>query len=132
VIGIDANVLVRYLAHDDPVQTPMAIRLFERRLSASEPGHLSIVTLAEALWVLARRFRATPAELIEILQQLLSDPRLVVQHERAAWLAVEAAQEHGVDLADALIAFLNDEAGCVHTLTFDHRAARLPAMKLLQ
>lgn len=132
MIGIDTNVLVRYIAQDDPAQAPIATRLFERRLSAAEPGHISIVTLAEAMWVLGSRFKARPAELIEIMQQLLADPRLVVQHERAAWLAVEAAEEQGADIADALIAFLNDEAGCSHTLTFDVRAARLPRMKLLQ
>jgi predicted nucleic-acid-binding protein len=50
MIGLDTNVVVRYLAQDDPVQSPKATELIERRLRAENPGFVSIVAMAETAW----------------------------------------------------------------------------------
>jgi predicted nucleic-acid-binding protein len=41
MIGLDTNVLVRYIAQDDPVQSPKAMRLIES-LAADDPGYVSL------------------------------------------------------------------------------------------
>jgi len=41
MIGVDTNVLVRYMAQDDPIQSKMATDLIERRLTESDPGFIS-------------------------------------------------------------------------------------------
>ena len=55
LIGLDTNVLVRYLAQDDRVQAARAVRLVERELSQRQPGYISLVVLVETCWVLKRR-----------------------------------------------------------------------------
>jgi predicted nucleic-acid-binding protein len=52
MIGLDTNILVRYLAQDDPVQSAQATHIMERRLTEARPGFISLVTMAETVWVL--------------------------------------------------------------------------------
>jgi predicted nucleic-acid-binding protein len=59
VIGLDTNVIVRYLAQDDARQAAVATRLIEGSLTAEARGFISIVTLAEVVWVMASNYRAT-------------------------------------------------------------------------
>jgi predicted nucleic-acid-binding protein len=131
VIGIDTNVLVRYLAQDDPRQSPLVTRFIEQQLSRSNPGHVSLVALAETVWVLGSRYGVRKADLITAIATLASDGRFVVQHERAVWLALEACENGELDLADALVCYVDREQGCLHTFTLDKKAARHAAFALL-
>jgi predicted nucleic-acid-binding protein len=45
MIAPDTNVLLRYLAQDDPKQSPRATEIMERRLTEQEPGFVSLVTI---------------------------------------------------------------------------------------
>jgi len=54
MIGLDTNILVRYLAQDDPIQSPKATEIIERRLTEETPGFVSIVAMIETVWVLDR------------------------------------------------------------------------------
>lgn len=130
MIGIDTNVLLRYLAQDDPRQSAVASR-FIKSLRPDAQGHIALLTVAELVWVLKSRYRATAAELSGTLVQLLSDDRFVVQGRQALWLALDIVERSSVDLADALIAFVNLEQGCSHTVTFDRGALRIPGMALI-
>lgn len=58
MIGLDTNVLVRYFTHDDPRQTPIALRLVDEQLDRHRPGHVCIATLAELVWVLRSGYGA--------------------------------------------------------------------------
>jgi predicted nucleic-acid-binding protein len=49
MIGLDTNILVRYLAQDDPVQSPKARELIEQQLTEENPGFLSVVVMAETV-----------------------------------------------------------------------------------
>ena len=132
MIGVDTNVLLRYLTQDDATQSAVASRFIEYQLSSTTPGHVSLVTLAELAGVLGSRFRATAAEIVDMVSQLASDGRFVLQDDHAVWLAIEAVESLGVDLPGALISFVNREHRCTHTVTFDQRAARIPGMTLLR
>ena len=52
MIGLDTNVVVRYLTQHDPKQASIATRLMEKTLSSDDPGFISLVVLAEVVWVL--------------------------------------------------------------------------------
>ena len=52
MIGLDSNILVRYFTQDDPVQAALATEVMEQRLSEAEPGFISVVAMAETVWVL--------------------------------------------------------------------------------
>ena len=131
MIGVDTNVLVRYLAQDDPVQSRRATRLFERELSEREPGYIGIVVLVETCWVLKRLYGATPAEIRATVRDLLDARQLAVEQRVAVAQALVRLSDGAGDLADALIAELAVAAGCGSVVTFDRNAARL-GMALLR
>jgi len=135
MIGLDTNVLVRYLTQDDPVQSHKANEIIERRLTPANPGFLSVVTMAETVWVLERAYGLTAQEIAAAVERILQVEVLVVENEQEVFAATVALgamalkQGQGA-FADALIAELGARAGCTHTLTFDKKALRLPAFRL--
>jgi len=135
MIGLDTNVLVRYLTQDDPVQSLKANEIIERRLTPANPGFLSVVTMAETVWVLERAYGLTAQEIAAAVERILQVEVLVVENEQEVFAATVALgamalkQGQGA-FADALIAELGARAGCTHTLTFDKKALRLPAFRL--
>jgi len=38
MIGLDTNILVRFLTQDDPIQSPRATEIIERRLTEENPA----------------------------------------------------------------------------------------------
>jgi predicted nucleic-acid-binding protein len=130
MIGLDTNILVRYLAQDDPVQSTKATEIVERRLSLANPGFVSIVTMAEAVWVLGRAYLLTDREIAAAIERILQVEVLVVENEQEVFAAVVALKQRRGAFADALIAELAARAGCTHTLTFDKKAVRLLGFKL--
>lgn len=130
MIGLDTNVLVRYLAQDDPVQSARATEIIEERLSAQEPGFISVVAMAETAWVLERAYHLSAAEIATAIERMLQAEPLVVEREQEVFTAMMALREGLGTFADALIGALGAIAGCSTTLTFDRRALRLPGFTL--
>lgn len=131
MVGLDTNVLVRYLTQDDPAQAARATRLIERQLSETNPGYVGVVVLAETGWVLQRLYRATPNELHGAIADLLDARQLVVENRAAVARALAAYKAGGVDFADALIAQCAKAAGCDKVVSFD-RGAVSAGMELLR
>ncbi|MFA7239920.1 MAG: type II toxin-antitoxin system VapC family toxin [Sulfuricellaceae bacterium] len=131
MIGLDTNVLVRYLAQDDPKQSPKATRLMES-FTADEPGYISIVSVVELVWVLTGCYGSTKAELCEVLETLLRAKGIVVAHADTVWKALRLFKEGKADFADCLLERFANEAGCSHTTTFDRDAAKHCGMRLFE
>jgi predicted nucleic-acid-binding protein len=129
MIGLDTNVVLRYLLQDDPEQTPLTNRLFERQLSEANPGFINLAAVLEIVWVLRSLFKQTPAQIATHLEDLLTSDFLDVQNEQQVFEAAFALRRGTGEFEDALIGALNSCSGCAHTLTFDRRAARLPYFK---
>jgi predicted nucleic-acid-binding protein len=130
MIGLDTNILVRYLAQDDPVQSPQATDLIERRLTEDDPGFISVVAMVETVWVLDRAYGLADLEIAAAIERTLQADVLVVEHEQDVFAAMIALKEGYGSFADALIGALGARAGCSRTLTFDQKAARLPGFAL--
>ena len=131
MIGLDTNVLVRYLAQDDPKQSPKATRLIEA-LTVDAPGYISLVSVVELVWVLTDCYASTKSELCEVLETLLRTKGLVVAHADTVWKALRLFKESKADFADCLIERSGSEAGCSHTTTFDRDAAKHCGMRLIE
>lgn len=131
MIGLDANVLVRYLAQDDPAQSAMASDLIEQRLTARNPGFISVVAMVETAWVLARAYRLPNKEVAAAIERVLQADGFVVENEQAVFSAMIALKEARGSFADALIGTLGTAAGCTCTVTFDRKASQLAEFKLL-
>jgi predicted nucleic-acid-binding protein len=124
MIGLDTNVLLRYLAQDDPKQSPRATEIIERRLTEQDPGFVSLVTVLEVVWVLKSLFKRTRQEIANDLEMLLAADTLEVQNEQEVYLAVVALRNGSGSFEDALIGSLGVWRGCSATLTFDEDAAK--------
>jgi predicted nucleic-acid-binding protein len=130
MIGLDTNVLVRYFTQDDPVQSPKAVEIVERWLTPEEPGFISVVALAETVWVLARGYGLDRSALASIVERLLRADTLVIENEPEVHAAMTALQDETGEFADALIGALCARAGCSRILTFDRGASRLPGFEM--
>ena len=124
MIGLDTNVLVRYIAQDDPAQSARATAFVERECSPSSPGFVALVVLVEVVWVCERCYAATRVEIAEILRTILSSKQLVVQDAETAWQALRLFESTKADFADALIERTAKAAGCERVVTFDKHAAQ--------
>jgi predicted nucleic-acid-binding protein len=131
VIGLDTNILVRYLAQDDPVQSPKATELIERRLTGDDPGFVSVVTMVETVWVLDRAYGLADDEIAAAVERTLQADILVVENEQEVFSAMIALRAGRGSFADALIGALGARAGCSRTLSFDRKASRLPGFELV-
>jgi len=129
LIGLDANLLVRYFAQDDPVQSPIAIEVLERRLTEEEPGFVSIVATTETVWALKRGYRLKNEAIAAVVETMLQTVSLVVESEREVFLALTALRDGRGEFADALIGALCAKAGCSRILSFDGGALRLPGFE---
>lgn len=134
MIGLDTNVLARYLAQDDAAQAALATRLIETELSIHQPGFISLVVIAELCWVLSRLYGASMDELIEMLEDLLNTPQFQVERREVVQTAIRRFKTVGkrkTGVVDALIAQIAESEGCIRTVTFDRAAARGAGMTLL-
>ncbi len=130
MLGLDTNVLVRYLTQDDPIQSLKATEIIERRLTEGNPGFVSIVAMVETVWVLDRAYNLAAHEIAAAVEGMLQADVLVVEYEQEVFTAMIALKEGQGSFADAIIAALGAKAGCSCTLTFDHKALRLPGFEL--
>ena len=130
MIGLDTNVLIRYVAQDDPKQSPKATRLIES-LTIDAPGYVSVVSVVELVWVLIGAYTSTKTEICEVLETLLRTKEIVVADADIVWKALRLFKEGKADFADCLIERSAQEAGCGYTATFDRDAAQHCGMQLI-
>ena len=126
MIGLDSNILVRYLTGDDPTQSTRSEQLIDEALAANEILYLNHVVMCETVWVLARAYGYARPELAVVLEKLLRGAQFEFEGKDALWLALREYGHSGADFADCLIGVKNTDAGCRTTWTFDDRAGRLP------
>ncbi|GAC1307777.1 MAG: PIN domain-containing protein [Vulcanimicrobiaceae bacterium] len=124
MIGLDTNVIVRYLTQDDRVQSALATEVFERRLTQAIPGFISVVALVETCWVLERIYDASSSDIVRAIEGLLGSDTIVVDREAEVYVAAVAVANGAGSFADVLIAQIGVRAGCSTTVTFDRAAAR--------
>ena len=130
MIGLDTNILVRYLTHDDPTQTATAKKVMNS-LSDDSPGFLSLIVIAELVWVLAISYRYGKHEIEQILETLLRSKELIIERAEVAAQALRAFSAGRADFADYLIERCAHAAECEYTVTFDQKAARVAGMRFL-
>jgi predicted nucleic-acid-binding protein len=130
MIGLDTNILVRFLTQDDPLQSPKATEIIEQRLTEEDPGFVSIVAMVETVWVLERAYRLPAHEIAAAVERMLQTDVLVIENEQEVFTAMIALKQGQVSFADSVIAALGARAGSSYTLTFDRTAARSRGFKL--
>ena len=128
--GLDANVLIRFVTQDDPVQSPKADAIMNS-LTAQEPGWISLTALAELIWVMSQKFRASRQRIDTLVEGLLAREEIVLEQSDLVRKAINQYRVGSADFSDYLIALAAQDARCKGTLTFDHKAARTAGMTLV-
>ena len=131
MIGLDTNVLVRYIVEDDLAQAELSRIVIEDRCSDEDPGFVSLIVLCELVWVLQRAYNCSRSQVGEVLMNLLLTETLQIEHHDIAWQAYHDYGDGSADYADCLISRLNLATGCSTTFTFDKKAAKLPKNTIL-
>jgi predicted nucleic-acid-binding protein len=128
--GLDTNILVRYLTEDEPVQTIAAGRVMDS-FSPDSPGFISLIVLAELVWVLESFYRFTKKEIEQVLETLLRSQELVLERAEIVSQALRIFRGSRADFAACLIERCGHAADCERTVTFDQKAAAGTGMRLL-
>lgn len=123
MIGLDTNVLVRYIMQDDAKQSALATRLVES-LSAESPGFVPLVSVVELAWVLSSAYELDRTQLVEAFEALLRTKEIVVDRAETVWKALRVFQSANADFADCVIERSASAAGCERTMTFDRGAVK--------
>jgi predicted nucleic-acid-binding protein len=130
VIGLDTNIVVRYLTQDDPEQATAAVQVLDS-LRPDSPGFLSLIVIVEVVWVLEGGYRFKKREIEQVLETLLRSRELVVERAEIVWQALRQFRISRSDFADCLIERSGHAADCEYTVTFDKDAAAA-GMQLLR
>ena len=128
MIGIDTNVLVRYLVRDDPAQFERARRRIRREVEQAEPVLISLVVVLETEWVLRSRYSVSKTDMLSTWSALLDAADVAFEDEACLEECLYLWKDSNADFADCLISARYRRLGCSATATFDSRALKLPGV----
>jgi len=131
VIGLDTNVIVRYIVQDDAIQSKKATTLFES-LSSETPGFITTVAIIELVWVLQGCYGSTRGEIAEVLDRLTRTKNIIIEQHASVRQALQTFTNSKADFSDCLIERFSHAAHCEYTVTFDRGASKYTGMRLLE
>ena len=112
MLGVDTNVLVRFLVRDDEAQFEKARKLIKREVAAGSRVFVSQLVLLETEWVLRSRYSLPKNLIIEAISGLLDAADVRFEDEPAIEEALFIWKDTTADFADCLIGAQNRRLGC--------------------
>jgi predicted nucleic-acid-binding protein len=131
MIGLDTNVLVRYIMQDDRKQAAQATRLIES-LTAASPGYITVVSVIELVWVLGSAFALSREQVAAVLADLMVIDVFKLERVAVVAAAWRMFRDGKADFADCVIERSSTHGGCERTMTFDRAAAKTAGMVLIK
>ncbi len=131
MIGLDTNVLVRYLTHDDPAQYARAAAMIDASTDRGEQLVVNTAVLCELVWVLGTAYRYSREEIAKALEQIFATAQFEVERLDEARQALGDFRSTKADFSDALIGRINRSLGAEHTVTFDRDLKAVETFRLL-
>ena len=119
MIGLDTNVLVRYLTQDEPSQARKATRVIEEGAQEDSALFITAVVMCELVWVLESAYGYGRDQVAPVLEQILRTRQFCFEEKDLLWQALTDFRAGRGDFSDYLIGRVGTRAGCDHTLTFD-------------
>ncbi len=127
MIGLDTNVLVRFLVEDDDEQTAKASALIENAIAKNSTLFISDIVLCETVWVLSSRYRFSRQEIASVLRRLCEVDHLSFAPTSRCVHALVAYAAGKGDFADYMIREQCIAAGCSAVATFDQALLKDPS-----
>jgi predicted nucleic-acid-binding protein len=128
LIALDTNVLARYIAQDDPVQSRKAGHVIEE-LTAENRAFIPMVVLCELVWVLRATYKTSRIKCAAVLGYLLTASVFEVECRERCRRFLRSYAEGNADFCDHLIRETAMAAGCSAVLTFDKAALKSPGFE---
>jgi len=122
MIGIDTNILVRYLTQDDTEQAKAVEQLFNKYATAPQSVFINNIVLCELIWVLERGYKYSKEDITKVIKHILSTKEFNFENQELLWLSLNQYSQKKLDFSDALIGEINKSFGCTNTFTFDKAA----------
>jgi predicted nucleic-acid-binding protein len=122
MIGIDTNILVRYLTQDDAEQAKVVEHLFNSYAIAPQSIFINNIVVCELIWVLERGYKYDKESITKVIKHILSTKEFNFENQELLWLALNQYSQKKLDFSDALIGEINKCTGCTNTFTFDKAA----------
>jgi predicted nucleic-acid-binding protein len=118
--AIDTNVLVRLLTRDEPDQAAAADAFVQ------SGAWVSVLALAEALWVLAAVYDRDASQVMRAVEMLLNHQQLTLQEPEAVAAALATFRRRpALGFSDCLLIELARKAGHLPLGTFDRELAKV-------
>jgi len=119
MVGLDTNVLVRFLTQDDPSQSRKASSEIEGAADRGAALFVTNVVLCELVWVLEDAYGYSRRRIQKVLDSILRSAQLEFENKETIWLAFGDYSDGKADFSDYLVGRVGAQAGCAETLTFD-------------
>ncbi|MBD2605712.1 type II toxin-antitoxin system VapC family toxin [Scytonema hofmannii FACHB-248] len=128
MIGVDTNILVRYLTKDDEQQWQKAVEIIE----GGEQCFIANIVLCELVWVLrGKPYEFSRAEIGKTIEMMLQCPVFELENSSLVYQALHRFQQGKADFSDYLIGAIAQQLGCSKIVTFDRKLADNKGFKLL-
>ncbi len=124
MIGLDTNILVRYLTQDDLEQSKIVSRLLEKHSGDIKSLFINNIVICELVWVLERGYKYSKSQIVQAIRQIISIEEFAFENNAILWNALEEYEQNSLDFSDALIGKLNTSYNCATTITLDKSAAK--------
>jgi predicted nucleic-acid-binding protein len=124
LIGINTNVLARYIVQDDKKQSAIATEYIENNINENNPGFINVIVLCELDWILKRAYGYDRTIRKKVFEQILMTREFIIEKSDIVREAITEFAGSNLDLADCLIGFINRNNGCRASVTFDKKAAK--------
>lgn len=131
MIGLDTNVLIRYLVQDDKNQAEQASNIIERAVKKQQLIFINQIVLCELVWVLNRAYNFGKEAIIEIIEKILLAKQFQFENKNTIWNALDYFKNSRADFSDCLLGVKNHDNDCLKTVTFDCLAASLAFFELI-
>ncbi len=122
MIGLDTNILVRYVTQDDPQQCAKVNALFENQLSQENNAVISKIVLSELTWVLSHAYGYSREQIAFVIQQILITREFIIEDSENAIKALQDYQTGKAGFSDYFLAQTHRSMGAKHTVSFDKKA----------
>ena len=124
MIGIDTNILVRYITQDDQQQSKKASHFIETQLTKESPGIISKIVLCELAWVLSTAYTYPKKQIAEVIQQILITQEFLIEDSENAFKALKLYQNKSAGFADCFLAQTHQVIGAEYTISFDKKGLK--------
>jgi predicted nucleic-acid-binding protein len=118
VIGVDTNILVRYLTKDDEKQWKQAAEIIE----SGEQCFIANIVLCELVWVLrGKPYQFSRGEISNTINLMLQCSTFEFENRSVVYQALQRLQQGKADFSDYLIGGIAQQFQCSSTATFDRK-----------